>query len=189
MSARLWRLSRKVQNLSADWVVLTALGLFAFFLVGVLPAQAARTTDSDPTVIPDLYLFYSGDDLYEMAEALGQAGRPAHIRGRVTFDLIWPIVYTVFLASTLSWLTQRGFPDDAPWQLANLAPLAAALCDYLENGATSLVMARYPALTPVVADLAGVFTLSKWLFVGISAALALISLIAWGMRRAGITRT
>lgn len=179
MSGWLWRLSQRIQSLSTSWVVLAALGIFVFFLAIALPSQTTQMTGDERGLIPDLHLFYSANDLYQMAEALGQQGRAAHIRGRLTFDLIWPIIYAVFLVSALSWLARRGFPQDSPWQMANLAPLAAVLCDYLENGTTSLVMARYPAPTLVVAELAGVFTLSKWIFVGISAVLVLAGLAGW----------
>jgi membrane protein implicated in regulation of membrane protease activity len=62
-----------------------------------------------------------------------------------------------------------------------------ALLDYLENVATSLVMARYPLRTPVIDALAPVFTLVKWVFVGGSFALLLIgagaALWRWVRRR------
>lgn len=45
-----------------------------------------------------------------------------------------------------------------------------------------LVMARYPATTPVVDALAGPFTLLKWLFVGGSFVLLLVALVAAGWR-------
>lgn len=59
--------------------------------------------------------------------------------------------------------------------------------DYLENSAASLVMARYPALTPGVVHLAPVFTLAKWIFVTGSFGLLLIgggvALRRWAMAR------
>lgn len=55
--------------------------------------------------------------------------------------------------------------------------------DYLENSATSLEMARYPALTPGIAHLAPLFTLAKWVFVNGSFVLLLIGIIAALWRR------
>jgi ABC-type dipeptide/oligopeptide/nickel transport system permease component len=37
------------------------------------------------------------------------------------------------------------------------------LLDYAENVCTATVVARYPARTPVLAELAPVFTAAKWL--------------------------
>ncbi|MBN1149545.1 MAG: hypothetical protein JXA78_19950, partial [Anaerolineales bacterium] len=90
-------------------------------------------------------------------------------------------VYTFFLVTATSWLYARGFEQRNRWRLANLAPLAALLFDYLENLSTSLVMLRYPARTPVIDVLAPVFTLVKWLFVGCSFVLLLAGalVVAW----------
>jgi hypothetical protein len=38
--------------------------------------------------------------------------------------------------------------------------------DYAENLSTSLIMARYPARTPVIDWMAPLFTLAKWVLVG-----------------------
>jgi len=47
----------------------------------------------------------------------------------------------------------------------NLVPVAAVGFDFLENTATSLVMARYPADCPLAAALAPGLTLVKWILV------------------------
>jgi hypothetical protein len=85
------------------------------------------------------------DDLYRMAEAYGEEGRRAYIRVRFTFDLIWPLVYLLFSATTTSWVFGKAFPPDSLWQRASLVPLLGTLFDYLENLSTSLVMLPLPA--------------------------------------------
>jgi hypothetical protein len=139
---------------------------------------------------PDLSFFYSPADLYRMAEAYGPPGRRAYIRQRFTFDVAWPIVYTLFLTTAISWLFRRTFPTESRWQLANVAPVAGALLDYLENLSTSLVMARYPARTPVVDVLAPAFTFAKWVFVGGSFVLLVVGIggALWHVTRRGRTR-
>ena len=124
---------------------------------------------------PDTSLFYSTADLSRMAEAYGEQGRQAYIHARFTFDLLWPLVYTAFLCTSLSWLNRRAFPADSPWQRMNLVPLAAMLLDLLENISTSLVMAQYPAPLPLAAALAPIFTLAKWILVMGSFVLLIIS--------------
>jgi hypothetical protein len=170
-----------LRQVSTRPVVLVALVIFALFTALVLPRQAASAeTETGEAGSPDSSLFYTPTDLYRMAEASGEAGRAAYVRARFTFDLIWPLVYTVFLATAISWMYARAFLADSRWQRANLAPLLGALFDYLENLSTSLVMARYPAHTPGVDLLAPVFTLVKWVFVGGSFVLLLIG-IAGGL--------
>jgi hypothetical protein len=160
------RVSKWLRQMSTGWVTLFALAVFLLFSALVLPRQSASAPQgSDAVGSPDLSLYYSPGDLYRMAEAYGEEGRARYIQARFTFDLVWPLVYTLFLVTAISWLFARAFPPDSGWQRANLAPLLAALFDLLENVSTSLVMLRYPDPTPVVDGLASVFTLLKWGFV------------------------
>ena len=118
-----------------------------------------------------------------MAEAYGEAGRQAYIHARFTFDVAWPLVYTFFLVTAMSWLFQRGFPPESPWQLANLVPLLAALFDFLENMTTSWVMARFPEPAPLAGILASLATPLKWTLVGGSVLLLFVGIAAAVMGR------
>ena len=60
-----------------------------------------------------------------MAEAYGEAGRQAFIDMRWTLDLVFPVIYTLFLVTSASWLLRRVIPSDSKWRLLNLFPLAA----------------------------------------------------------------
>lgn len=174
-----------LRRVSTGPVVLAATLVFALFIGLVLPQQAARaaeTTGSGDS--PDTALVYAPADLYHMAEAYGPQGRSAYVRARWSFDVVWPLAYTAFLATALSWLFRMARVTRGPLRYANLCPLLGMLFDFGENTATSLVMARYPARTPGIDALAPVFTLLKWVFVNgsfvlllIGAALALISWI------------
>jgi len=160
------RLSDWLSRVSTGPVTLAALIIFLLFTALVLPRQSRSAESvSRGAGSPDTSFFYSPGDLYRMAEAYGAAGRAAYVRARFTFDVIFPLVYTLFLATAISWVFARAFPPGSPWQRANMVPLLAALFDLLENASTSLVMARYPAQTPVVDTLAPLFSLAKWVFV------------------------
>jgi hypothetical protein len=180
----MWKvLSEWLRKVSSGWVALLALLVFALFTALVLPRQAASAdTTAAEAGTPDLSFYYSADDLYRMAEAYGEEGRTVYIRARFTFDLLWPLVYTFFLATAISWLYARGFREGSPWQRGNLASLLGMLFDYLENISTSLVMLRYPTPTPLVVWLAPIFTALKWVFVGGSFILLAIGVLAavWG---------
>ena len=69
------------------------------------PAYTEDVTGSSSS--PDTSLIYSSDDLFDIAEAYGQVGRNAYIVLRLTFDVIWPIVYFMFLASLTGFLLQK----------------------------------------------------------------------------------
>ena len=185
----MWKqISDWLHQVSTGWVVLSALAIFLLFSALVLPGQAARAeTDTGNAGSPDTSFFYSADDLYRMAEVYGQQGREAYVRTRFTFDLIWPLVYTMFLSTSISWVFSKAFTPDSRWQRANLAPVLGAMLDYLENLATSLVMLRFPNQTVVVDVLAPAFSLVKWVFVMGSFVLLLVGVAVsvwhWNRKR------
>jgi hypothetical protein len=174
--------SNWMHRVSKGWVTLASLIIFLLFTALVLPDQAANAEAAAGEVgSPDMSFYYSANKLYEFAGSYGEEGREAYIRARFTFDLIWPLVYGLFLSTGISWLFRRAFSHENRWQLANIAPLLGVLFDYLENISTSLVMARYPSPTAVADWLAGVFTMVKWLLIGGSFALLLAGIVigAW----------
>lgn len=177
------RISEWLNRFSSGRVTLIAVIIFVLFSALVLPGQSARSTEqAGGERSPDLSLYYSADDLYQMAEDYGGAGREAYIRARYTFDIAWPLVYTFFLVTTISWIYSRTFPPESWWRRANLAPILAMIFDLLENLSTSLVMYRFPERTPVVDSLATVFTSLKWIFVAGSFVLLIVGIVIglWG---------
>ncbi len=158
-------ISRRLHRWSTGRAAVAATAVFVVFAALVLP----RITDGGDSAVPtpDIMLTYSAAALYHIAGVLGETGRNEYIWARFTFDVVWPVLYTAFLALTIGWLTDYAFAPASLWQKANLLPLAAALFDFLENVSTSLVMARYPQETAVIAELAGLFTLVKWIMVAI----------------------
>ncbi|PKO19133.1 MAG: hypothetical protein CVU39_00855 [Chloroflexi bacterium HGW-Chloroflexi-10] len=171
---------------STGWVTLAGLVIFVLFLILVLPAQSQKASrETGGAVSPDMSFVYTPADLYRMAESYGVEGRVAYIRARFTFDLIWPLVYTLFLGTALSWLVSRVFSLGSRWRWLNLTPLLGMLLDYLENISTSLVMFRYPQQTMVVDFLAPLWTMLKWLFVNGSFGLLFILGCLWIIRWIG----
>ncbi len=172
------KLSKWLYQISSGWMTLGAVVIFILFAVLVLPGQSARgQSQGGDTGSPDLSIYFSAEKLYEMAEAYGEQGRADYIRERFTFDLIWPLVYTFFLVTTISWVFKRSFTSQNSWQRVNLLPLLGMTCDYLENISTSLVIYRYPAQTLIIDWLAGIFTTMKWLLIGGSFVVLVIGII------------
>ena len=160
------------------WMAIAAAVLFALFTAVVLPAQAdAGAFYTVRYAAPDTSLWYSPDDLYAAAEAWGPDGRAAYVYARVTFDVIWPLVYGAFLVTTLAWVWARGTGPGSRWRRVALLPVVAVALDYAENICTATVMARYPARTPVLAELAPFFTAGKWLALSASFMLLAIGVI------------
>jgi len=161
------RVSAFLYQISNGRTALAGTVLFLAFAALVLPAQSARSESyAGGAGSPDQSFLYSAEELYGMAEAYGPEGRTAYIKARFTFDLVFPLVYTFFLATAISWAFGRsGLSEGRMWGL-NLFPPAGMAFDYLENITTSIVMGRYPLDSPSFAAAAGVFTSIKWFFVG-----------------------
>lgn len=181
-------ISNRIHSFSKGWAALLCLIIFLLFVALVLPNQASEAEAvSGGAGSPDLSIYYSPDQLYDIAEAYGEDGRMAYVRARFTFDLIWPLVYMVFLGTAISWLSQRALAQECPLQRMNLLPLLAAAFDYLENVATSVVMLRYPDFTPILDVLAGVFTSAKWVTLMVSflflVVVAMLAILRWAQKR------
>ena len=139
------KLSAWIHRISNWKISLITLVIFIAFTALVLPGQSAQADQFGEEVgSVDTSMYYSPSELFEIAEAYGEEGRAAYIRARWTFDVIWPLVYTAFLATVTSVLVRRAFLERSGWQLLNLVPLLAMLFDFLENTAASGVMALIP---------------------------------------------
>jgi hypothetical protein len=160
------KLSHWLLKISTGPLALACLVLVLVFSALVLPDQMAKAeVYSSDVGSPDMSLYYTAADLYRMAEAYGPTGRAAYIRARFTFDLVFPLVYTAFLVTAISWLVKRANLAWGRWGRLNLLPVAGMLFDFLENISAATVMSTYPQTTAVLDHLAGVFTLIKWVFI------------------------
>jgi hypothetical protein len=174
----LTRFSTWMIEKSTGKTTIVTLVVFILFTALVLPSQAAKAEENTNTAeSPDTSFFYTAQDLYRMAEEYGEEGRAAYILARFTFDVIWPVVYTVFLLTAVSWLGGRLF-SDSKWAYLNLVPLLGALFDFLENIGASIVFARFPEQTFLLDTLTPVFTLLKWVFICGSFILLIIEAVA-----------
>jgi hypothetical protein len=183
---KLTRFSNWLHEASKGWVAFVGLIIFLLFTILVLPDQSQKAElVSGKAGSPDTSFFYSPSDLTSMALAYGEQGRKAYVKARFTFDLIFPIVYTFFLVTALSWFIGKSFTTSNPMRLANLIPLLGMLCDYLENFTASIAMLRYPKPASLASILAPFFTLLKWSFIGLSFALLAISILIslWKWRK------
>jgi hypothetical protein len=165
---------------STSLITVSTLILFLVFTATILPIQSEQAKAQSGNTSPDMSFFLTVKELYEIAESYGENGRVAYVRARFTFDLVWPIVYTLFLASGISWLYSRSFGKDSIVRRANLVPVIGMVLDYIENITASIVMLRYPARTPIVDMVAVIVTPLKWVFVGGSFLVLVVGLVKYG---------
>lgn len=161
--------SSSLYKLSSNAITFLALLVFLIFSVLFLPSQTALADRySQGSGSPDTSLFYTPAALTSMAEKYGIDGRAAYVKARLTFDLAFPIIYTFFLVTSISWMAQRVLSPAHFLRTGNILPFYALLFDLLENTCTALVFSRFPTQLPFIAALAPFFTLMKWICVGSS---------------------
>ena len=160
------QISNFLLRITKTWVMILSLLVMILFMIFVLPAEAeSARIRSGGAESPDTSFFYHPDELEQWAEDYGENGRQSYIRSRWTFDLIYPIVYTAFLAFGISWISQRIISSESGFMLLNLLPIGAGLLDLLENSGTSLVMGLYPDRIFWLAYISAGFSALKWILV------------------------
>lgn len=138
--------------------------------------------------ILDTRVFYTPQGAYGALDALQPAGRQLYLRFLVGFDLLFPLLYSIALATLLTVVLRRAFPGRPRMQRLNLMPLGAGLFDYLENMAIITLLVRYPTHVDGVALIAGYSTLLKWSFTGISLVLLVLGLVVARGRKSKLQR-
>ncbi len=172
------------------WAALLSLALFILFIWQVLPAEAERSDEVlGSTASPDTSFYYTKGELYQIAEDYDLEGRLYYIDSRITFDIIWPLIYTIFLISGISWIADKVILEGSWVRLLNLVPLGAIVMDYLENISNMIIMFRYPTPTDLLANLAGFFTVLKWVLVGGSFVILVLAIFLWIGVKANLIKT
>lgn len=158
-----------IQRLASLPLLLLSSALFLVFVSYVLPQYAAESSSyTSLAKAPDLRLVYSADDVQVAAQAWGKAGRRAYVASKYGFDVLWPLVYTLFLSACLAYLLSKVDLANSAWSKLASVPLAAMLLDFAENVCLGVSFAMYPDMPAWALLLAPWFTLSKWLLVSAS---------------------
>lgn len=151
--------------------------IFVLFVLTALPAtNNYLVKETGEFRAPDTSLIYSPEDLYQMAKNYGLAGRDAYIQLRWTFDIIWPILYTLFLVLWTKKLLEYR-PNNKITKYLFVVPLVGMTFDFLENIGATIVMFRYPLGSGLIAGITPLMTFLKWFTLGGSFLTIIILLI------------
>ncbi len=163
--------------------VVDSLSIFLLFTVLLLPNMSESLTEmTGVTTSPDTSFLYSADELYTMAEEYGESGRAYYIMQKYTFDILWPVIYLLFFLVLLTCIYRSPGVRRFAYPV-KLLPVYAFSFDILENIAASVVMYRYPQPTVVLAQATPLFTIAKWLLIGLSAFAVAAGLMSYLRRK------
>ena len=155
--------------------------IFVIFIIVVLPYFANLTeSKTNSSFSPDTGFFYSAEIFYDNMEIYGQTGRDFYILMRWTFDLIWPLVYTLFFISIITNLTTKMKKEKRIYFLS--VPIIAVIFDLLENISASINVGIFPNQSIFLLRLLQIFSLFKWIFIFLTLLVIIYSLFIFFRR-------
>ncbi len=139
--------ARAMRHLASWRVWLASASVFTLF-AGVFFGSSAPF--AIPTVEaacgqapPDVRFTSSPAEVGGFLEACGVAGREAY-RAMQLADLVYPLVFAVFIASSLALVISHLAPRRPAFLALAALPLVASAFDYVENACAWLALASYP---------------------------------------------
>lgn len=172
-------ISKKFHGWTTGWRVLFLFIADAVLMGYIMPvASAILALAANNSVLPlDLLFFYTPAQAFAMIEKYGEAGRALYMKIELSVDILYPVVYTLFLGLLISWLFQRAFTPDSRMQKWNVAPVGVWFFDLLENVGIVIMLAMYPSQPVFLAWLTMLLGIIKWALAFLSIALVLVGLV------------
>lgn len=169
-----------MRRLFTKQAVFFSLFILVVFMFTVLPFMSRMIINIVGDIpSPDTSLVYSGDELYNMAENYGAMGRRVYIIQRVSFDVVWPLVYGMFIFTTIG----CTFKDSKYFKYLISIPFLAVGFDFLENIGSTFTFLIYPTRNEFLLTVTPVFTFIKWIYVSLGFILSLVLLVRILLKR------
>jgi len=169
MLARLQRLYAWLAN---PWLAL-GFGLLAGLFFAILAVGLGKLPPNAPGIL-DLQLSFRAERLGEVLNAWGEAGVRQYVNS-MWLDYLYPLAYSLALASLLAWETSPQNQAPRPWQLLLFSlPLLAGIFDYVENSLHLLMFAYLQTLPPVLVFLSALAASLKWALIAVSGFAAIL---------------
>ncbi len=177
------------QALASNLLLLGA--LFAIMALVIMPAAVNDLKMDSGGLAPlDVEWHYGPQTAMDRVKAYGESGRERYLFIALTADLVYPLVYALFLCllSARMWQgMQRGLSSHTVlpnWtSCLVMLPLLISLFDLLENAAIIQLLYTYPEEHVAVAQAAGIFTTFKWICAGMTGLLLAILALLWVVQR------
>ena len=154
------KISGLIIGLSKPLSITVLLCLYLVFVMVVFPSLSGEMKNAPPI---DLAFTYTADEVYNWIDAYGTEGRASYMRGEMTIDIIYPLVYTALFIGILGFATQyREYPRLSGYRWVVISPLFIWFFDLLENSGIVLMLMKFPEQLNTVALLTSYATTLKW---------------------------
>lgn len=149
-------------------------GAFLFFIILILPVMAYwMYLITDTTLSPDTLIGFDIQTYYSIREIYGYFGRRLYLIQRVTFDVIWPVVYTVFLLAVIARFKKNFKLNNSLF----VFPVIIVLLDFVENILASIFMFLYPKTMDALLYILMIITNLKWILLAFISIILLFELL------------
>jgi len=158
-------LYRTVKRFSgAKWVILFGiLFMIAMYLNVGKPLGIAQLEEITHGVgALDVEMFATAEDIYDVLDRQGEAGRAFYKRLLLTTEVVFPLVYRIFNVLFIAFLFGRWLSPESRWNKLCLLPLIGMIADYCENALVLTMLFNYPERLSGIASVVGVLTTIKW---------------------------
>jgi len=136
--------------------------------------------------ILDLQPAFSSEGVYQRLSSFGEAGREAYLQMMLSMDMVFPVVFTTFLALMALYAANRVHPQPLMRFLLLLLPFGYLIPDLAENLSIAWLIHDYPNRNDGLASALGYITAFKriCMYAAIFLPLVLLSLnLRSGRRR------
>lgn len=156
MKTLLQSVSNKV---TIKYVIISSL-IFMLFIMFVLPYISVLSEElTSAAGSPDLLFSFSITKLHEIRMSYGVAGRRNYVFLRWTFDIVWPLVYTFFLLSSIMYFSKNRNKRI----ILMFVPIVAIMLDFLENILATIYMLSYPKEVILIGYSLMTVSMLKWI--------------------------
>ena len=178
----------KISSFKFFIICFAILALYIFFVMSPdsqIGAQLRSHLPADVTIL-DMKQSYSPVDAYAVLDKMGDGGRQDYLRNLLTIDLIFPLLYSLTMASLIMFLLSKIQLGNSLWKLLGWLPFLGAAFDLLENCSVAALIINYPQRIDLLARAASFFTTAKWQTINLIMLIMLgevIVLISLGLKR------
>ncbi len=142
--------------------------LIVVFNVLIMPSLAGKNNGKTIELL-DLQFAYTPERAFQLLDSYDGPTRKSYIKVELTLDIIYPVVYTLFLSFSLFLL----FPRE---QKLALLPYAILASDIFENMGIVRMLLWYPDKSTALAIATSTFSTIKWILVLVCIALVFAGL-------------
>lgn len=175
-------ISGRITAITSTRMLLASLAGFVIsaIVINSRPFGAAALLDITGGVgLLDMKMLYTPEQAYAHLAAMGDSGRAFDLTHIVPLDLVFPLMYTLFSAVTITWLLHRWLPVESRWHRLNVVPLIGGLGDYLENLGIIAMLLAWPQQIPAVAWFTMIACFFKFAFSALGFAIICGALAGW----------